>query len=176
MGEYINIGICTSIKIKNKNFEGETIQSVENKLKSFIDVSLFDMMEFEDYIEFIVKEEVFKPQNVSKFLLEQSKLNGMDKEEEAKDEYEEISKKNNMYEILEYANIDSHYFKTIYNVKKIKVGLTNELEFSYIMCVYTYAGRVTLEYYKDFSMYIEKLIKESSKYKQIASLVKLNIT
>lgn len=176
MVEYINMGICTSIKIKKEDFEGEKIESVIKKLSIFINISLYDMMDFEKYIEFVVKEEVFKPKIIAEFLQEQGKINGMGKEEEAIEEYDKISKMKNMYEVLEFSNVESHYFKTTYNIKNLKIGVTKGMNITYITCVYSYAGRASIEYYKDFFMYIENLVEKNSKYKEIASLVKISIS
>lgn len=177
MGQYIYAAITHNVKIMKKELEKYHIDknNLMEYMKNEIDLSCFDFIEFDDYVEFRAKENIFNSQELAGFIKEQSLL--FNDRKDTIEEVEELSlklKELSQYdEIVELAKTKSYCnFQELSGIYSINYGFRSYFSAEVKSILFFMEGKAYLECYDSLFKYIEVLIKKSSNY-TLSNMVKL---
>lgn len=175
MGQYIQAGICYQIGASKKdmNRSDVKIDDVKKELGKELSLDLYESGENESEYFFSLKPEIIEKNDLSEFLSEQYKLLNVDKKYsdgiisrlKETGSAEDII---NLAEQKEFANFQDSGTRGL-----IECGW-NRIAVGYCTIIFMLEGKILMEAYNDFLLYVERLIRKSSKHR-ISGAVKVFI-
>lgn len=174
MGQFIFAGVTHSITIKKSELEKYNIDKngLIKSLDNEIDISCYDLIDFDDYIEFRGKEDIFNPNTLAGFIKEQCVLFQTDTKK-IEEIYNTVNSLTSYEEIVRcakpkpYANFQEHSGKY-----SVKYGYWDYFSVEIKSIIFFIEGKAYLECYGDLFDYMTGLIKKSSNYK-MANMVQM---
>lgn len=177
LGQYVEAGVCFSIRISKKQMESNKISYEEalEGLSKELSLNSYDIQEVESGYIFNLKDEVLEKGKLIEFLMEQYKLFNAhkDKSEQIINKLKELNNANDIIEFAEQKKYENFQYSSIYD--NIYCGeWQHRLMVEYELIVFLVAGKIMMEGYKGFLRYIENLIRKDNSH-EISEAVKVLI-
>lgn len=164
MGQYINIGLATTIYVTKENLWGEdhTIKEVSETLSENLNLDLYTVEETKKSIIFSIKEDVFAD-NIIDFLKTEYKYLGCEEDaEEIFNAINEIPKKELLKKIEDRDILFENFQFTERGYDSNDISyLSKDLQIYADIVSYELEGKVFLECYSELFKYLKKRITES---------------
>ncbi|MCP4134840.1 MAG: hypothetical protein GY754_27950 [bacterium] len=177
MGTFMEIAVCVNISIDKtqKSFEKNGLDNVIGPLGDRFDLSLFNIKDSKDYIEWKVKKELLEKQ-LTPFLVRQFSyfLDPYDSGEAI----EELSKCKSSNDIIALAEEQEFQCFTLHNdFDGMRVGKWGDyVQYSYDKIVYCMDGKILMESYRGIFHYLEQMIRLQKEEFPIAGVVSVGIS
>jgi len=176
MGAYLQGGICYNIIIYKPDFEDSNLEvdKVLRALDEKIDMSLYNKKESEKIILYVLKEEVLI-ENIEDFLKTQFQFYNLEDElkEEVLNPVRECEDFEELVSLAKKRNYDNLGHGSV--LEHIYVDSKYDIRVCYECITFFKEGKMVLENNTNFLVYLEDLIKISSKYNKLGSTVKVFI-
>lgn len=172
MGQYLQIGICTGIVIKNSSIRDYGYENIIKSLKKEIDIEMYDVYESDKNVFFQLKKEFLNKDDILDFLEKQFEMRDEDKSliEKLKEDFKNF---NEPEDIINYARKKAPYYfveRDLY--KLVRVGIWNDsIWVVFKLIVFAVEGKIIIEQYNGFLKYMENIIRKDSSNK-IAKTIK----
>jgi len=181
MGEYLSQGICVEIVIEKSIIESQNtnIEDLEEKLKEEVDLSLYFLIESDEYFIWELKEEYFEKEKLKNFLKDFYEDYFVNKEykERVSEVFEKIENCNDKKEIIELALNKRMGFQMLEYDKYLKFGKYNwkKGRFYFHLITLSLDGKIIIECYQDLLLYLEKIIRYKYEKYDISGSLKFMI-
>ena len=176
MGHYLHIGLCYKVRVRRKLLSDQKITETEllQGMTSLLDFTLYERLDTENELIFVLSHEELK-QNLSMFLAKQIQFfkQSKFKREHALRTLDAIDKCATAAEIIELANTrDLLNLQSLDLADSLNIGIWNNyLEIHITLLTFESVGKVFMEEYKDFLIYLVNLIRSASKGNPLAGAV-----
>jgi hypothetical protein len=172
MGQYLQLGICHRIDISKRNIDklGVTLEQIKETLSEKMDISLYECMETDEQVQFILKESIALNE-LHGFLQQQFALYPQDKSDTQyfDEALNSVSKASSLMEIEELAQSKSmHCFQYSRISDEIKVSSWHKVHLDFSLFVMFVEGKIYMEGYNALLKFIENQVRISSKEWSIA--------
>lgn len=173
MGAYLQGGICYNIIIYKPDFEDNNLEvdKVLRTLDEKIDMSLYNKKESEKIVLYVLKDEVLI-ENIEDFLKVQFQFYNLD-EELKKKVIDSIKECEDLEDIVNLAKKESYdNFGHGSVLEHVYVDSKYDIRVCYECVTFFKEGKIVLDNNTNLLLYIENLIKTSSKYNKLGNTVK----